>query len=55
MNEIQKFKDIANKATEANDIDELCLDWLRYAANEHPEKTREMMMSAIAIIAKGLE
>lgn len=51
----KKFKELASKAPTADMIDALCLDWLRSAANEYPERERDMMHAGLAVVAKGLE
>ena len=51
----KRFKELVAKAANAYEIDLLCLEWLQAAANGEAPKVREMMLSGIEVIRKGLE
>jgi SET domain-containing protein len=50
-----EFKTRANNLTDIEEIDELCLDWLRDAAKEQSPKEREMIQSALDVVRRGVE
>ena len=49
-----EFKARANNLREANEIDDLCIEWLKEAAKEQSPKTRAMMLSAIDVLRHGM-
>jgi hypothetical protein len=56
MNE-ETFKKRAaelNFRSDVEEVDELCLDWLRFAASEQTPKVRDMMLAAIDVLRRGL-
>lgn len=52
----QDFQEAAaSEELDAQQIDDLCLQWLANAANDQAPKVRAMMRSALDVIRKGLE
>ena len=50
-----RFKELAAKASDAAEIDLLCMAWIRAAAAEQAPKVREMMLAAVDVIRRGLD
>lgn len=50
-----RFKELAVKASDASEIDLLCMAWIRTAAEEQAPKVREMMLAAVEVIRRGLD
>ena len=50
-----RFKELAAKASDATEIDLLCMAWLRASAAEQAPRVREMLLAAVDVIRRGLD
>jgi hypothetical protein len=50
-----RFKKLAAQAADAQEIDLLCLAWIRAAATGQAPKVRAMLLAAVEVIRAGLD
>jgi hypothetical protein len=50
-----RFKKLAAQAADAQEIDLLCMAWIRAAATGQAPKVRAMLLAAVEVIRAGLD